>query len=199
MLYYLFTWLDKAFDFPGAGMFSYISFRAAFALITSLFISLIIGKRLIGFLKRKQVGETIRDLGLEGQNIKQGTPTMGGLIILAAILVPSLLFAKLNNIYIILALVTTVWLGIIGFTDDYIKVFRQDKKGLPGRLKVLGQIGLGLIVGLTMYFHEDIVIRERIRSTAMVPTSEVFTVESTSEKSAPIFAKKAVQIGRAHV
>ena len=148
MLYYLFTWLDKAFDFPGAGMFSYISFRAAFALITSLFISLIIGKRLICFLERKQVGETIRDRGLEGQNIKQGTPTMGGLIILAAILVPSLLFAKLNNIYIILALVTTVWLGIIGFTDDYIKVFRQDKKGLPGRLKVLGQIGLGLIVGL---------------------------------------------------
>ncbi len=192
MLYYLFTWLDKAFDFPGAGMFNYISFRAAFALITSLFISLIIGKRLIGFLKRKQVGETIRDLGLEGQNIKQGTPTMGGLIILAAILVPSLLFAKLNNIYVILALIATVWLGIIGFTDDYIKVFRKDKKGLPGRLKVLGQIGLGLIVGLTMYFHEDIVIRERVRTTGMVPASEVFSVESQNEKTTPIFNKKAV-------
>ncbi|MCK9220473.1 MAG: phospho-N-acetylmuramoyl-pentapeptide-transferase [Bacteroidales bacterium] len=192
MLYYLFTWLDKAFDFPGAGVFNYISFRAAAALITSLFISMIIGKRLINFLRRKQVGETVRDLGLDGQAIKQGTPTMGGLIILAAILVPTLLFAKLLNIYIILVLATTVWLGIVGFLDDYIKVFKKDKKGLPGKLKVLGQIGIGLIVGFTMYFSHDIVIRERIRKTAYVPTSEVFSVESGAEKT-KLFSKTAVK------
>jgi phospho-N-acetylmuramoyl-pentapeptide-transferase len=192
MLYYLFTWLDKEFDIPGAGMFQYISFRAAIALITSLFISMIIGKRLIEFLKRKQVGETIRDLGLAGQNIKQGTPTMGGLIILAAILIPPLLFARLNNIYIILVLVATVWLGLIGFLDDYIKVFLKDKKGLPGRVKILGQIGLGLIVGLTMYFHDDIVIRERVRQTAYVPANEVFNVENQADKSR-LFAKTPVK------
>ena len=146
MLYYLFTWLHHAFSFPGAGVFQYISFRAAAALITSLFISLIIGKRLINFLRKRQVGETVRDLGLEGQNIKQGTPTMGGLIILAAILVPSLLFAKLHNIYIIMVLIATVWLGLIGFLDDYIKVFKKDKAGLPGKVKILGQIGLEQVV-----------------------------------------------------
>ena len=192
MLYYLFTWLDRTIDFPGAGMFQYISFRAAFALITSLFITMIIGKRLIGFLKKMQVGETIRDLGLEGQNLKQGTPTMGGLIILAGILIPSLLFARLDNIYIIVVLVATVWLGIIGFMDDYIKVFRKDKKGLPGRVKVLGQIGLGLIVGVTMYFNENIVIRERVRTTGMVQTNEVFNVETQGDKSR-IFNKTAVK------
>lgn len=192
MLYYLFTWLDKSLDVPGAGMFQYISFRAAFALITSLFISMIIGKRLIDFLKRKQVGETVRDLGLEGQNIKQGTPTMGGLIILAAILIPTLLFAKIHNIYIILVLMATIWLGMIGFLDDYIKVFKKDKKGLPGRLKVAGQIGLGLIVGLTMYFNDGIVIRERVRQTAYIPTTDVFSVESQGDKSR-IFAKTPVK------
>ncbi|MEI6434763.1 MAG: phospho-N-acetylmuramoyl-pentapeptide-transferase [Bacteroidota bacterium] len=192
MFYYLFTWLDKAYNFPGAGVFQYISFRAAFALITSLFISLIIGKRLINFLRSKQVGETIRDLGLEGQNSKQGTPTMGGLIILAAILIPSLLFAKLNNIYIILALIATVWLGIIGFLDDYIKVFKKDKKGLSGRVKVLGQIGLGLIVGITMYFSDSIVIRERIRQTAYVPAAEVFNMESQGDKT-HLFTKTPVK------
>ncbi|MEI7724028.1 MAG: phospho-N-acetylmuramoyl-pentapeptide-transferase [Bacteroidota bacterium] len=192
MLYYLFTWLHKAFNIPGAGVFQYISFRAAAALITSLFISMIIGKRLIDFLRKKQVGETVRDLGLEGQNMKQGTPTMGGLIILAAILIPSLLFAKLDNLYIILVLVATVWLGLIGFLDDYIKVFKKDKKGLPGKLKVLGQIGLGLIVGLTMYFSDSIVIKERVRQSAYVPTTDVFAMESTTDKS-KIFSKTTVK------
>jgi len=183
MLYYLFIWLHEAFDFPGAGVFQYISFRAAFALILSLFISLIIGKSMIGFLRKKQVGETIRDLGLEGQTAKQGTPTMGGLIILAAILVPTLLLAKLHNIYIILILVTTVWLGTIGFVDDYIKVFRKDKKGLAGKFKILGQIGLGLIVGTTMFFHKDIVIREKTSKQAYVPASEIFNVDNTLERA----------------
>ena len=191
MLYYLFTYLDRAFDFPGAGVFQYISFRAAAAIITSLFISMIIGRRLIRFLRKKQVGESIRDLGLEGQVQKQGTPTMGGLIILAAILVPTLLFAKLDNIYIILVLVATVWLGFIGFLDDYIKVFKKDKKGLAGRFKVMGQIGLGLIVGFTMYFHEDIVIRERVSQQAFVPATEIFGVENAADK-ARLFSKKEV-------
>jgi len=191
MLYYLFTYLDKAFDFPGAGVFQYISFRAAAAIITSLFISMIIGKRLIGFLRRKQVGESIRDLGLDGQVQKQGTPTMGGLIILAAILVPTLLFARLDNIYIIMVLMATVWLGFIGFLDDYIKVFKKDKKGLAGKFKVMGQIGLGLIVALTMYFHQDIVIRERANQQAFVPATEIFQVENAADK-APLFSKKEV-------
>jgi len=182
MLYYLFTWLHKAFNLPGAGVFQYISFRSAFALIASLFISMIIGKSLIRFLHNRQVGETIRDLGLEGQQTKQGTPTMGGLIILAAILVPTLLFAKLDNVYIILVLIATIWLGLFGFMDDYIKVFKKDKKGLPGKVKVLGQIGLGLIVGFTMFFNDKVVIREKIRDQAYVPSQEIFTVESTTEK-----------------
>jgi phospho-N-acetylmuramoyl-pentapeptide-transferase len=182
MLYYLFIWLHEAFDFPGAGVFQYISFRAAFALILSLFISMIIGKRLIGFLRKKQVGETIRDLGLEGQTAKQGTPTMGGLIILAAILIPTLLLAKLHNVYILLILVSTIWLGTIGFIDDYIKVFRKDKKGLAGKFKIMGQIGLGLIVGTTMFFSKDIVIREKTSRQAYVPSSEIFNVEGNSDR-----------------
>jgi phospho-N-acetylmuramoyl-pentapeptide-transferase len=166
MLYYLFDYLDKSMDFPGAGMFQYISFRAALAAITSLVISLLFGKKLIQFLNRKLVGEIVRDLGLEGQKEKQGTPTMGGLIILGAIIIPTLLFAKLNNIYILLILITTVWLGFIGFLDDYIKVFRKDKKGLAGKFKILGQIIIGLIVGFTLYFHKDVVIREKIKQTS---------------------------------
>jgi phospho-N-acetylmuramoyl-pentapeptide-transferase len=181
MLYYLFIWLHDAFDFPGAGVFQYISFRAAMALILSLFISMIIGKSLILYLRKKQVGETIRDLGLEGQTAKQGTPTMGGLIILAAILVPTLLLAKLHNIYIVLILITTIWLGTIGFLDDYIKVFLKDKKGLAGKFKVLGQIGLGLIVGTTMFFSKDIVIREKTARQAYVPATEIFNVEGSTE------------------
>ena len=166
MLYHLFDYLDKIMDFPGSGMFQYISFRAALAAITSLIISLLFGKKLIQFLKNKQVGEPVRDLGLEGQKEKQGTPTMGGLIILGAIIVPTLLFAKLNNVYIILILVTTVWLGFIGFVDDYIKVFRKDKKGLAGKFKILGQIIIGIVVGFTLYFHPDVVIREKIMQTS---------------------------------
>ncbi|MEW6469792.1 MAG: phospho-N-acetylmuramoyl-pentapeptide-transferase [Bacteroidota bacterium] len=155
MLYYLFDYLNEL-DFPGAGVFQYISFRAAMAILVSLLISMVFGKRIISLLHRKQVGETIRDLGLDGEKQKQGTPTMGGLIIIAAILLPTLLFAKLDNIYIILMIVSTIWLGFIGFLDDYIKVFKKDKKGLAGKFKVLGQVGLGLIVGITVYFHPDI-------------------------------------------
>jgi len=192
MLYYLFIWLHKAFDLPGAGVFQYISFRSAMAIITSLFISMIIGKRLINYLKWKQVGESVRDLGLDGQKQKEGTPTMGGLIILAAILIPTLLFAKLNNIYIILILFSTVWLGLIGFIDDYIKVFLKDKKGLAGKFKVMGQIILGLVVGLTMYFHDSIVIREKVREQALIPTTEVFKMESKTDKIM-IFSKTPIK------
>lgn len=168
MLYYLFNYLQQCCDFPGAGLFEYISFRAAMAVITSLVISLLFGKRWINYLNRRQVGETIRNLGLEGQMEKQGTPTMGGLIILNAVVIPTLLFAKLHNIYIVLMLFTTVWLGMIGFADDYIKVFRKNKNGLPGKYKVLGQIILGLVVGMTMYFNESIVIREKITDPVAV-------------------------------
>jgi phospho-N-acetylmuramoyl-pentapeptide-transferase len=161
MLYYLFSWLDSSFDFPGAGVFQYISFRAAAAVITSLLITIVFGKKLINFLRRKQVGETVRDLGLEGQKAKEGTPTMGGLIILAAILIPTLLFAKLDNIYVIIMLITTIWLGALGFIDDYIKVFRKNKAGLSGKLKVVGQVVLGIVVGCMMYFHPDITIKEK--------------------------------------
>jgi phospho-N-acetylmuramoyl-pentapeptide-transferase len=159
MLYYLFDYLNTL-DVPGAGLFQYISFRAGLAAFFSLLITITFGKNLINFLRRKQVGEDIRDLGLEGQLQKKGTPTMGGLIIIAAILVPTLLLAKLDNIYIILLIVTTCWLGFIGFADDYIKVFRKNKEGLAGKFKIVGQVGIGIIVGLTLYFHDDVVIRE---------------------------------------
>jgi phospho-N-acetylmuramoyl-pentapeptide-transferase len=162
MLYYLFEYLDKAYDLPGAGVFQYISFRAAMALITSLIISLLLGGRIINYIRKKQIGESIRDLGLEGQIQKKGTPTMGGLIIIAAIIIPTLLFAHLHNIYIVLMLITTVWLGVIGFVDDYIKVFKKDKEGLKGKFKVIGQIGIGLIVGCVLYFHPDVVVKERL-------------------------------------
>lgn len=162
MLYYLFEYLDKTFDLPGAGLFRYLSFRAAMAIIVSLFITLILGKGIINLLLKKQVGETIRDLGLEGQAKKQGTPTMGGLIILSAILIPVLLFTKLHNIYVIIMILSTLWLGAIGFLDDYIKVFKKDKKGLAGKFKVIGQVGLGVIVGSLLYFNDGVVVRERI-------------------------------------
>lgn len=166
MLYYLFQYLDKL-DFPGAGVFQYISFRAALALITSLLISLVFGKRIIEFIRRKQIGETIRELGLEGQVQKTGTPTMGGLIIILAIIIPTLLFTKIHNVYIILMLISTVWLGGIGFLDDYIKVFKKNKEGLQGKFKVIGQIGIGLIVGSVLYFHPDVVIKERVERTGV--------------------------------
>lgn len=172
MLYYLFDYLDSAYNFPGAGVFQYISFRAAMAVITSLVITLLFGKRLINYLHIKQVGESVRDLGLEGQKEKQGTPTMGGLIILGAILIPTLLFAKLDNIYIILMLITTVWLGAVGFIDDYIKVFRKNKEGLAGKFKIFGQITLGIIIGLTMFFSDDIVIREKLSQEEIVANAQ---------------------------
>lgn len=161
MLYYLFEYLDKL-DFPGAGMFKYVSFRAAMAVVFSLIITTVIGRRIIDKLQKLQVGEVVRNLGLEGQLSKTGTPTMGGVIIIIAILVPVLLFAKLDNIYIILMLVTTIWLGALGFLDDYIKVFKKDKEGLRGKFKIIAQVGLGLIVGLTLYFSPDITIRENV-------------------------------------
>jgi phospho-N-acetylmuramoyl-pentapeptide-transferase len=165
MLYYLFQFLDERFDFPGAGLFQYISFRAACSIILSLTISLVFGKRLIDILKRRQVGETVRDLGLQGQMEKAGTPTMGGLIILAAILIPTLLFARLTNIYILTMLVATIWLGIVGFMDDYIKVFKKDKKGLAGTSKIIGQIGVGLIVASMLYFNENVYIKTKVSDT----------------------------------
>jgi phospho-N-acetylmuramoyl-pentapeptide-transferase len=164
MIYHLFEYLEQ-FDIPGAGMFQFLSSRALFTVITSLVISMIAGKRIISLLHRKQIGESVRDLGLAGQDMKQGTPTMGGIIILASIIIPVLLFADLTNIYIILMLVATLWLGLIGFIDDYIKVFKKDKKGLAGKFKVIGQVGLGLIVGLTLYLSDDVIIRERITIT----------------------------------
>ena len=164
MFYYLFDFLDKQFNVPGAGVFQYISFRAAMALIVSLLISLVFGKRIINLLHNKKVGETVRDLGLTGQLEKKGTPTMGGLIILSAIVIPTLLFAKLHIVYIILMLLSTVWLGAIGFLDDYIKVFKKNKAGLAGKFKVLGQIGIGLIVGITLYCNDEVVVKEKIQS-----------------------------------
>lgn len=162
MLYYLFNYLDREFDLAGAGVFQYISFRALAAAAVSLLFASIFGKRIIHYLQRKQVGETVRDLGLHGQLEKQGTPTMGGTIIIATIMLPTLLFARLENIYIILMIIATLWMGLIGFVDDYIKIFRKNKEGLKGKFKVAGQVGLGLIVGLTLYFHEDVRIREFI-------------------------------------
>lgn len=169
MLYHLFNYLDAAYDLPGAGLFRYLSFRAAMAIILSLVIGMLFGKRLIAMLHKKQVGETVRDLGLEGQIQKQGTPTMGGLIIIASIVIPTLLFADLTSIYIQLMLVSTLWLGAIGFLDDYIKVFRKNKKGLAGKFKVIGQVGIGIIVGSVLYFHPDV----RLKEKAQVPGQRV--------------------------
>ena len=160
MLYYLFDYLDKEFDLTGAGVFQFISFRAGMAALFSLLITIAFGKQLIEILRRKQVGESIRDLGLQGQMEKKGTPTMGGIIIIAAIIIPTLLFAQLDNIYVVLMLVSVVWMGLIGFLDDYIKVFRKNKEGLAGRFKIVGQIVLGLIVGLTLVFNHDVVVRQ---------------------------------------
>lgn len=172
MLYYLFRYLDHL-DVPGAGVFNYISFRSAMAIITSLTISMIFGKRIINYLQYKQIGETIRDLGLEGQMQKKGTPTMGGVIILASIVIPALLFSDFTNVYIVLMLITTIILGGIGFLDDYIKVFKKNKEGLTGKFKVAAQIAVGLIVGLTLYFSDDIVVREKIMNPNGEPQTEV--------------------------
>lgn len=170
MLYYLFEYLNQHYDFPGLRLFQYITFRTSLAVIISLIITTVYGRRLIDFLQKKQVGETVRNLGLEGQMQKQGTPTMGGIMILLGILVPTLLLANLSNIYVILMIVTTVWMGAIGFLDDYIKVFKKNKEGLAGRFKVVGQIGLALIIGWTMYFHPNIVVRQTVDETAVSKT-----------------------------
>ncbi|GAB5556934.1 MAG: phospho-N-acetylmuramoyl-pentapeptide-transferase [Schleiferiaceae bacterium] len=161
MLYYLFEYLDQAYDIPGTGVFKYITFRAGLAVVLSLVVSLIFGKRIIRLLQKQQIGEAIRDLGLEGQTQKAGTPTMGGLIIIAAILIPVLLVARLDNIYVLLLILTTVWMGGIGFADDYIKVFRKNKEGLRGKFKVMGQVTLGIIVGSILYFHPDVTMKEQ--------------------------------------
>lgn len=161
MLYHLFEYLDKL-DFPGAGMFQYLSFRSGMTVITSLIISMLFGKKIIRILQRKQIGEEIRDLGLDGQMSKKGTPTMGGVIILGSIIIPTLLFGDLTNIYVFLMLITTIWLGVVGFIDDYIKTFKKNKEGLAGKFKILGQVVLGLIVGITLYLSDDVVVREKV-------------------------------------
>lgn len=170
MLYYLFTYLD-GLQVPGAGLFNFISFRAAMAIITSLLISMVFGNKIINMLRRQQIGETVRDLGLEGQKEKEGTPTMGGLIILASILIPTLLFAKLHNVYVIIMLVSTVMLGVIGFIDDYIKVFKKNKEGLAGRFKIVGQIAVGIFVGAVLYFHPDVQVHEEVPAGASIANS----------------------------
>jgi phospho-N-acetylmuramoyl-pentapeptide-transferase len=176
MLYYLFQYLDKTLDFPGAGVFQYITFRSAMAFILSLAIATIYGKKIINFLRNQQVGETVRELGLEGQTQKAGTPTMGGIIIILATLVPVFLFARLENIYIVLLVVTTLWMGTIGFIDDYIKIFKKDKEGLKGRFKVIGQVGLGLIVGSVLYFHPAVTVRKDTMGTRVKTESVNTTV-----------------------
>ncbi|MEO0046289.1 MAG: Phospho-N-acetylmuramoyl-pentapeptide-transferase [Bacteroidota bacterium] len=182
MLYYLFEYLDKTMDVPGTGVFQYITFRSALALILSLMISTIYGKKIINFLRDQQVGETVRELGLQGQNEKAGTPTMGGLIIIIATLIPVILLTKLNNIYIILLIVTTLWMGTIGFIDDYIKIFKKDKQGLKGIFKVIGQVGLGLIVGSVLYLHPGVTVREKA-VTSVNQTENVITQTPIEHKS----------------
>lgn len=185
MLYYLFNYLSKNYSIPGTGVFQYITFRTAMAVITSLLITTVYGRRLIDYLRFKQVGETVRNLGLEGQMQKSGTPTMGGIIILLGILVPTLLFAKLDNVYVILMIVTTVWLGAIGFLDDYIKVFKKNKEGLAGRFKIIGQVGLSLIVGWTMYFNSNIIIRQEV----VLPVKDDAPVEFHMKRNVPVYTQ----------
>ena len=188
MLYYLFEYLNQNFDIPGTGVFQYITFRSALAVLFSLFISTVFGKRIIEFLRNQQVGETVRELGLAGQNEKAGTPTMGGLIIILATLVPVVLLTKLDNIYIVLLIVTTLWMGTIGFVDDYIKIFKKDKEGLQGRFKVIGQVGLGLIVGSVLYFHPGVTVRDdanskKVSAYAMEQNESVLSQTDLEEKS----------------
>lgn len=203
MLYYLFQYLDSL-DVPGTGVFQYISFRAAMSVVTSLFISMFFGKYIIQLLQKQQVGEIVRDLGLEGQIQKQGTPTMGGLMILAAIIIPTLLFAKLDNIYIILMLVSTVWLGAIGFIDDYIKVFKKNKEGLQGKFKIIGQVGIGIIAGSILYFHKDVQVKEPIpieQVTEILPTDNViddvvWRNQRSTETTIPFFKNNEFDYSR---
>ena len=203
MLYYLFQYLEDQYQLTGATLFQFITFRAAMAVLVSLLISMIFGKHIINFLRNQQIGETVRDLGLDGQKEKQGTPTMGGIIIIIATLIPVLLFAKLDNVYIILLIVTTLWMGTIGFIDDYIKKFKNDKDGLKGRFKILGQVGLGLIVGSVLYFNDNVTVKEQVSvqvQTAMVsnsnnamllhnPSIKQFKAEEKSTKTTIPFLK----------
>ena len=189
MLYYLFEFLESTYNLPGAGVFQYISFRAALAIITSLLVSMVFGGRIIELIRHLQIGEEVRELGLKGEENKSGTPTMGGLIILSAILIPTILFARLDNIYIQIMLVSTIWLGIIGFIDDYIKVFKKDKDGLAGKFKILGQIGLGLIVGLVMVFHSDIVVKEKVVATDVEGIYKFSEIADKSSKTTIPFLK----------
>lgn len=180
MLYYLFDYLDK-FNFPGAGLFDFISFRASMALLASLFVSVVFGKKIINKLKNQQIGETVRDLGLTGQIEKSGTPTMGGIIILAAILVPTLLFTKLHNVYVITMIIAIIWLGFIGFLDDYIKVFKKNKDGLKGRFKIIGQIGVGIIVGSILYFSDAVSVHKRVPSNYQLNADESFVTNKHTQ------------------
>ncbi|UPQ79949.1 phospho-N-acetylmuramoyl-pentapeptide-transferase [Flavobacterium azooxidireducens] len=182
MLYYLFEYLDKTLDVPGTGVFQYITFRSGLAVLLSLLISTIFGKRIINFLRNQQVGETVRELGLEGQTQKAGTPTMGGLIIILATLVPVVLLARLDNIYIILLIVTTLWMGTIGFIDDYIKIFKKDKEGLKGKFKVIGQVGLGLIVGSVLYFNPGVTVRKDTQLTNIQTTTQTIVDPAALEE-----------------
>lgn len=193
MLYYLFDYLDKVWDVPGAGVFRYISFRAAMAIIFSLLFSFLVGKKIIAVLRRKQVGETIRELGLEGQMQKQGTPTMGGLIIIAAMLIPTLLFARLENVYIIIMIITTLWLGFIGFVDDYIKVFKKDKQGLRAKTKLTGQVILGMIVGSILYFSPYVVVKEKIVQQNIQLQSQSTLVDDIQKFDNVLFTGKKVK------
>ncbi len=188
MLYYLFDYLDRVYDLPGAGVFRYISFRSAIALISSLLITLVFGKRIINMLLKLQVGETIRDLGLAGQSEKKGTPTMGGIIIIAGILIPTFLFTRLNNVYIILMIVSTLWLGAIGFVDDYIKVFKKDKEGLRAKSKLLGQVGLGVFVGAVLYFNSNVVVREKIVQPKIVIVQKGNIIDDMKSKDGFLFS-----------
>ena len=181
MLYLLFEYLHKHYDFPGLRLFQYLTFRASLSIILSLFITTVYGRRIIDYLQRKQVGETVRNLGLEGQMQKQGTPTMGGIMILLGILIPTLLFANIANIYVILMIITTVWMGVIGFVDDYIKVFRKNKEGLAGRFKIVGQVGLAIIVGLTMFYHPNIVVRQTVDESSISKSAAPMVLRKKAE------------------
>src|SRR5690554_2773416 len=195
MLYYLLQYLDAAFDFPGAGLYQYITFRSGMAFILSLLISTLFGKKIINYLRRQQIGETVRELGLEGQNEKAGTPTMGGVIIILATLIPVLLLARLDNIYVLVLILTTIWMDVIGFLDDYIKVFKKDKEGLKGKFKVFGQIGLGIIVGSILYFHPDVTVREASNNMMDTEMAAQFDVKSTAT-TIPFFKNNEFDYGQ---
>ena len=189
MIYYIFEFLENNYNLPGAGVFQYISFRSALAIITSLLVSLVFGGKIIKFIKKKQIGEDVRELGLAGEESKKGTPTMGGLIILSAILIPTILFARLDNIYILIMIISTIWLGLIGFIDDYIKVFKKDKAGLAGKFKILGQVGIGLIVAIVMVFNNQIVVKEKLVNSNGQQNYEFVEVAQKSSKTTIPFLK----------